>query len=260
MARPVLVITRVRALLVILLASLLVGCDGGKDTPGDARTGPGKPPPNCMHDTTIACLDSVASFVVRYFDAANHCQVPADVHVVPCAMGCTVEGQVLYQFDTDESRRLMSNLAALCAETPEAMVGAVCAGLGSTCIPTRSALNMDGTVAGRTDLRCDGTCVVKSSNMWAPAPCEASITQNAAPGVIGFLPIGFLPDGCLLAWNETTQKVASARTRACVGDWQCSNDALCDDQIPILPAGSTKRFAVCKPGPRGTLTPAMLVP
>jgi hypothetical protein len=61
---------------------------------------------------------------------------------------------------------------------------------------------------------------------------------------------------CLLAFDPVTQVVASGITRRCIGDWQCPEHALCDDQIPRLVGGDP--IAVCKPGPRGTLTPAML--
>jgi hypothetical protein len=65
---------------------------------------------------------------------------------------------------------------------------------------------------------------------------------------------------CLLAWDASTNMVKSAVSQVCLGDWDCPSGSFCDDQIPPLPASFPTKFAVCNPGPRGTLTPAMLVP
>jgi hypothetical protein len=84
-------------------------------------------------------------------------------------------------------------------------------------------------------------------------PCDsATLSMYGTSGVNGGIGV------CLLAWDDATQSVASGITRSCMGDWECPAGALCDDQITALDLSGT--LALCKPGPRGTLTPAMLSP
>jgi hypothetical protein len=63
----------------------------------------------------------------------------------------------------------------------------------------------------------------------------------------------------LLVWDDTADALASGITTKCIGDWQCPDHALCDDQLTLLVTTSTP-VGVCKPGPRGTLSPVSLTP
>ncbi|HLL25707.1 MAG TPA: hypothetical protein VK427_26400, partial [Kofleriaceae bacterium] len=186
-----------------------------------------------------------------------------------CTQGCAVDTSLREFAPTSNQGALRSSIPkflfaprVLCAETPQAAVGDSCKLNGTMpCLPTRAQLAADGTVTGQTYLVCgaDEKCAA------APAPvipqylepCAPSyITQYGHPGVNAFATTG--SGACLLAWNTATQAVATGRTTKCVGDWDCPAGSLCDDQVVSVHFNDFS--AVCKPGPRGVLTPAMLAP
>jgi len=134
-------------------------------------------------------------------------------------------------------------------------------------------LNNDGTVAGQDYLTCVNHVCASSPAPTIPnylAACDAAtIAQYGTPNTTGAVVIPFNtastapyspaqnPWVCLLAWDVAGQVSTNGVTHACIGDWQCPANALCDDQIAVL-APNRAKVGVCKPGPRGTLTPAML--
>jgi hypothetical protein len=171
---------------------------------------------------------------------------------------------------TDGISQLANAAAALCSETPEAKPGDACDhystetyGAGSPhhpCLPTRAQVGSDGSVIGQTYLACgaDDVCVAAAAPAVPSylAPCAATVvSQWGGPGVTGLVTGG----DCLLAWDETNQRMTSGTTILCLGDWECPEHALCDGSLPVLDYPGVTQ-AVCKPGPRGTLTPAMLTP
>ncbi|HLL25708.1 MAG TPA: hypothetical protein VK427_26405 [Kofleriaceae bacterium] len=176
-----------------------------------------------------------------------------------CAEGCAVEVEFPERRVEDLGiAQLTAAPRVLCAETAEARVGDACKPDGTLpCLPTRAHLAADGTVTGQTYLACGAnqTCAT------APPPvisryleaCDpAIVAEHGANGVNRGVSVGGV-DACLLALNAATHTVASGRTKRCVGDWNCPAGSLCDDQVSGV-------AAVCKPGPRGMLSPAMLAP
>jgi len=99
-------------------------------------------------------------------------------------------------------------------------------------------------------------------------PCDAWVMSMFGAGVNGVYaelwttqsvgPPSIPPDGCLLAWDDATQTLTSGKTIKCIGDWQCPVGTLCDDQLMFVLPYASDHPGFCKPGPRGTLTPAML--
>jgi hypothetical protein len=161
---------------------------------------------------------------------------------------------------------LRSRASALCADAPSRNNGDPCDFETDACLPTRPVLNPDGTVMGHTYLRC-----VPQTSQCAPEewpviasymePCGAAVeTQYGGPGINGVVVDTELVTACLLTWDEATQSVKSGFTRTCLGDWQCPLYSLCDAQIPELLPGGPATVAICKRGPRGMLTPDLLVP
>jgi hypothetical protein len=168
------------------------------------------------------------------------------------------------------------NARSLCVDTPEAMIGDACNGMDQECLPTRAHVATDGTVTDQQYLRCDyttSTCVAASAPVFEDANrqpfyltrcADLTLTQYGVDGVNGtVLTGGYDVPGryaaCLLAWDAATQTVASGLTATCYGDWECPTGALCDGSVNLI-ATAGMHVAVCKPGPRGMLTPAMLSP
>ncbi|HEU0029122.1 MAG TPA: hypothetical protein VFQ53_00725 [Kofleriaceae bacterium] len=254
------------------------------------------PPPDAANDismcfpvsATAVCFQGQAITRVRFSGGSTSntlCRASEVTLSATCAAGCTIEGA----FALDAAHGPLAELVAfaghpevLCAETSEPPPGAACRrplfpatstnvrgalAAAVPCVPTRAEVAGDGTVV-RRDLTCSdtGQCVAASppvvSSYLAPCP-SAIVTANGRPDVNGVVAvdptIAFDLAACLLAWDAATQTVRSGTTLRCVGDWQCPSDAICDDAL--TPLGDTPApVAVCKPGPRGVLTPAMLAP
>ncbi|HEU0029123.1 MAG TPA: hypothetical protein VFQ53_00730 [Kofleriaceae bacterium] len=203
-----------------------------------------------------------------------------------CTAGCAREGAFEVMFpltgpiDTS-TLSLLGHPAALCAETPEVQPGDVChdgwsfpssntgvkrmTDAAVPCAPTRAKLAADGTVERNIRLACDPTehCLDVTDTIAEDVPfaaCDpAVVAELGTPNVNGVVAMAFGASACLLAWDDVAQVARSGRARPCVGDWQCGPHSLCDDQLVLL--GTTMPpIAVCKPGPRGVLTPAMLSP
>jgi hypothetical protein len=269
-------------------AALLIGCtwtypgqdpgtddgSGAPDVRPDAYIPPYMPPTSCSQALPIrqyaSCQDGVARVETDYYymGAGTHSMCGYQkAATAMCTEGCAVESSLTINSSTTggalfEIANFGNNAALLCAETAEAKVGDSCTAYfgDKPCLPTRARLNSDGTVATQSYLYCDPstlTCV--SAGVIAPTgyllKCsDTIIAQYGVTGVNGHVTTGL--GACLLAWDSATQSVKSGISRVCVGDWNCPQGALCDDGLDPLD-GLTPR-AVCKPGPRGVLTPAML--
>lgn len=181
---------------------------------------------------------------------------------VTCATGCALQARFTFP-----SFPIMPMPAPelFCAGVPEAQVGDACSTQGVSCVPTHARLAADGTVASQTYLACDpttngGVCAIVPAptiTNYLTACSVALVAQFGIEDVNGVV----VPDefgGCLLAWDPAAGAVTSGITRRCLGDWQCPDGSLCDDQLNKVSGASPA--AVCKPGPRGMLTPAMLSP
>ena len=264
---------------------LVIGCGGGWSAP-DASVPDARPSPNpnpsgsdngwCqVIDARVSCEAGAVAVKLRRFgfgtDPSKFCEVTGTT-TASCAAGCAVTNTVAQRGAIPHyaMAQYAHAPAALCTETPEAKVGDTCSAQEPIrgCIPTRAKLAADGTVIGHDYLTCDGNsklCVAASPAPFAAAACDAATlaqygTANAN-GVVALDPLDTTSwtarRACLLAWNTATQTIASSTSISCIGDWQCPAGALCDDQIAMI---GTAKIAVCKPGPRGTLTPAMLAP
>lgn len=212
-----------------------------------------------------------------------------------CPNGCALNASVLTSaFDQAQSdiEILETNPTALCTGTPDARAGDACTepGYVSTtlpCVPTHAQLGSDGTVTGQTYLACqNNTCVAASpptvANYLATCPAYSTGSAGSAGSGAGsdsaagsgsamtgvWADVGFLVDNetsvslsplnvCLFAWDAATQKLATGATIGCIGDWECPQGSLCDDELPVFGTASAP-VAVCKPGPRGVLVPSML--
>jgi hypothetical protein len=262
----------------------MMACGGGSTPLPSHDATPEQPPDNhntCMPRTlTASCTGSAAAVNANYFGGAgSHSLCGAEVDIpATCSGGCAVTGTYVSPDAADFA--LAGDPQALCAETPDAQLGDPCtftvtgpAGMAAIemdlnsvnpCLPTRAQLAGDGTVTSQAYLAC-----VANACTAAPAPtitkflklCDAATLAMfetlRSTGVFSADPsFGDTRPACLLAFDNATQKLASGVTQRCIGDWQCPEHALCDDQITRLGGGD--RIAVCKPGPRGTLTPAML--
>jgi hypothetical protein len=212
----------------------------------------------------MSCLATETTFSEEFYPgdtSSTLCLLPPITTSVTCPSGCAIQGwRLTYVADPSDPVESLRDPSVLCKGAPERKVGDPCSGEGS-CQPTVARLNDDGTVASMSYLTCSGgTCVE------APPPVYEGYLEGCDPDVVAYRGgagvLGVVTDrsrtsseACLLAWDETAQATASGRTLTCVGDWQCPVGSLCDDQIPLLNDG---RGPICKPGPRGTLTPAML--
>ena len=216
---------------------------------------------------TASCADGTAKTRRDIYSSQAGCPTTTDYQdEILCAQGCalTVDKRVIVM-NSHELEPFGKAARVLCRESL-AHVGDTCTTDGTQpCLPTRAVLNADGTVASQTYLACvSGQCATTN----APAgtlplpPCTALlISQNGGTNVNGFVMAGQGPLAdavALLAWDDAMQMTACGMSHTCVGDWQCGVGMLCDDMI--TPLGTTAHAAICKPGPRGTLTPSMLSP
>jgi hypothetical protein len=222
-------------------------------------------PPACVPFQlmeTVRCTTNTAHTEIDLYrnDHTSHtmCSETLQQSTVTCT-SCALElDRVIFNELRPGSLEYLGSAAqVLCAETPEAQVGDACNVTGTEpCLPTRAQLNGDGTVSGQSYLACNvtsGQCEAAGAPdvpMYLQACDATTLSQYGIANAVG------TAGPCLIAWNSSTQTAASGQTRECVGDWDCPEGALCDDQI--APLGTSARLAVCKPGPRGTLTPAML--
>jgi len=249
--------------------------DGGQDaTRQDGQSGDQWQPVSCYLESFASCsgTDATASAIWGPLPpqcAGSHscCFSPpgtsASGHAT-CAAGCAIQSHLEPTRYMALEPWLLTHPEVLCAETPEKYAGDSC-DVNTPCLPVRAQLAADGTVASTAYLSCDTT---SSKCVTASAPTIpnylSSCSSYYGPDVFGIaLPSVYTPSGdpCLYAWNASAQQQASGRTRICFGDWQCPAGSLCDDQIPLVPGTATSGpVAVCKPGPRGTLTPEMLTP
>lgn len=171
-----------------------------------------------------------------------------------CITGCAAEGTLTFTDAIATARFTFwnDNLGRLCNEASEAQAGQACAGNVSfdSCLPVHARLAADGSVESQPFLRCGGGICSAAAPPAAAAwqPCDASILA-LHPNESGVVRVGDAA-ACLLANGQ------SAITKGCLGDWDCPQGQLCDGALPMLDGD---RLAVCKPGPRGTLTPAMLL-
>lgn len=259
------------------------GADAGS-APADARTIDARPyvPPPCptqphYYLQQASCVDGSAKTWTGWFykGAGSHsmCSVMLDSNTASCANGCAIRGGTfLHGEPSADITAFVDAPQILCSDSPEASVGDACNTIGTApCLPTRVRFNADGTVAGQDYLACGagGTCVAAPAPVIAGylQPCDpAIVAQHASPGTNGLVALynqsfGYVhrPSGCLVAWNSTTQSMASGVAPYCVGDWQCPAGALCDDAVPSLTSPGTFT-GICKPGPRGMVTPEMLSP
>jgi hypothetical protein len=254
--------------LIVMLGLILsaVAC-GDVDGGGDDGGGGGSEQPFyvCVGPyASLSCVDGRATGSIAYDRTTSRtlaCPEQDHRYSATCgAAGCLVEG--FYAPTSARAAAALRNPSLLCADTPEAQVGDAC-DADHPCLPTRAHLADDGTVSGQTYLDCDtasATCV-------AVAPpgltgylqaCSADVVARlGAAGVNGYVLPYYSPEVCLIAWDEATHTAASGRSTLCFGDWQCPEGSLCDDGLTPLDTFSGQG-AVCKPGPRGRLTPAML--
>lgn len=187
---------------------------------------------------------------------------------VTCTAGCAIDG-LLAPDPPNELEPFGSRADVMCSETPEATLGQPCTKTGDKpCLPTRAQIAEDGSVAGQTYLACDDatlTCVPAAAPTFAGFlhPCDSDVVAAfAQPGINGKIRTSWVDvwsSMCLLAWDDAANRMTSGKTRVCVGDWQCPAGSLCDDKVTDLEYDAPQR-AVCKPGPRSVLTPAMLSP
>jgi hypothetical protein len=169
-----------------------------------------------------------------------------------CTAGCALAIDVPGGYD------FQGSVAVLCAETPAAQVGDPC---DRNCLPTRASIAADGTVTQQYLACADDPTTGASACAAAPAPIVASYLQPCAPYQLadaGNYPgqDGVIDESCLIAWDGTT--LHAGTTFRCLGDWQCPDGSLCDDQL--FYAGEPERSpGVCKPGgPRGVIDPLRL--
>ena len=261
-------------------AWLLLACACAA-TPADAPIAPGPPPVvgACYVGIVASCYGSSALAEIASMGEMNHSCTdpwgsdrPSLSGAATCTTGCALEvesdrglyDQLSTSLPASDLYALVTRPEALCAETPDAQPGDACSSYAlapnsQPCVPTRAQLGSDGTVTGQAYLACapTGTCVT------APAPTIAGYLtacagSGATAGSAGVDVFGS-DHACLVA-PGSDGTVASGLTIRCVGDWECPQGSLCDDQIAVRattePLQSTT--AVCKPGPRSVLTASML--
>jgi hypothetical protein len=234
--------------------------DGQVDGGGgevDARVDPLPPrPQNCIATRTIFSCSGSESRVTQTYGPVSpmySCTWPAFDATATCASGCAVEGMMSWN---GINTIIAVPPQVFCAEAIEARIGDTCA---NACRPTRAALAADGTVMSMTYLGCgSGWCqtVPAPTVIGYLEPCSAAlVAQYGTTNASGLVAGG---EVCLIAWDGGAGAARSGRTIQCLGDWFCPQGSLCDDEIVRLDGGSP--VGVCKPGPRGTLTPAILAP
>ena len=194
----------------------------------------------------------------------THCTLPDVVTTYQCATGCIVEGYDRPWGNNPGAASFVGKEAHLCNERV-ATAGSACTFNGNECRSSRATIAADGTVAGHDYLACvDDTCQATTPPpTWeaTKTACDSMTKAMFGPNVNGAY-VQYTKFGvCLLAWDASTTAVTSAESKFCLLDSQCPAGALCDNLIPAL-ANETvlAPFGVCKPGPRGVLTPQMLVP
>jgi hypothetical protein len=249
----------------------VVACGGGASEP-DASTrkfdAPPPPPPNtelCFATPMEAsCIGNVAKVRTQYFPmgSTNNCSKADSFSTSTCTQGCRIEATYPPNRSFGSLSALNGKQALLCSEN-DATIGTPCDD-AIACDATRAAVASDGTVT-QIYLKCgaEKTCEPATPPpTWTAslAACDAATkTQYGVADVNG---AKALTDrtACLLAWDATTSTAATAVTKYCIFDSQCPSNAMCDTEIASIADNFTGGFGVCKPGPRGVLSPAMLVP
>jgi hypothetical protein len=251
---------------------LVIGCGGGSDSPPDAA----RPDARVISTACqlvvgrVECKAGIAHASFVFLASADvQCERPGIRVEHTCSAGCNPGLQrVAGGYTTVPFQFYADNLALLCTDAPEAQSGQACAIETAelpTCIPTRARLAGDGTVESQPFLRCDnGTCVARQPAPDLLVPCDAALVATyAAPNVVGVINVYQANEventTCVLAWDSGTQQPRHRKARACIGDWNCPAGMLCDAELTMLEAQG-EHLAVCKFGPRGVLTPAMLTP
>jgi hypothetical protein len=232
----------------------------------------------CHQASAVAsCKGTTASTSLTYevgTTSQTICRLPGIMQQATCA-SCAVTARLEIDHDGGDIAAFAADPQVLCAETPEAKSGDSCEldsrGYRMACLPTRAKLAADGTVTGQDYLTCDpGTsrCVAASPPVIGAylLPCDAAtIARYGTAGAVGVVDLdtpanpAIGASACLVAWDAATNAAASGLSAKCMGDWECPAGALCDDRMTVL-SGGPYAIGVCKPGPRGTLTPAMLAP
>jgi hypothetical protein len=251
--------------LVIAIAACGDGDGDSPDAPPDAR----EYEPSChLAREHVRCEGGVARSMIEWEgggSSSSLCRKPPESHTAECATGCAIDGAVRLDYGAPEFLGdIFADPSSLCAGAPEAKAGDAC-GPTAPCLPTRAQLRDDGTVTGQAYLTCGGGLCAPAD---APVverylqPCDAEILATyGGPGVVG---VAGDPQrdraACLLAWDDQAQALTSGVTVTCIGDWQCPAASLCDHRLTFLSTRRVAVFGVCKPGPRGALTPAMLSP
>jgi hypothetical protein len=175
-----------------------------------------------------------------------------------CAQGCRLAVDGVY---SARDGLAMTRPDLLCAEAPTAQLGDHC-DAQTPCLPTRAQLDRAGEVIGQVYLTCDDRaqrCVADvppQVDGFLQACAGAVVSRYGTAGARGAVYDASGAGACLIAWDATANVARSGVTVRCDGDWDCPAGALCDDRIPRLDGGTLA--GVCKPGPRGTLTAAML--
>ena len=228
---------------------------------------PPQPPPYLCDGpfSSLSCAGGAAVGSSAYGRSTSRtiaCPLPDQRFTATCAQGCAIAQQGTW---SAIDATALADPRVLCAETPAAKVGDPC-DAQRPCLPTRAVIAADGTVSGQTYLACGagGTCVEAAPPTIAGflGPCTAAVVQQfGIAGATGYVELGgggydAGGDVCLIAWDAAAKAPASGVSHTCAGDWDCPAGALCDDRLGEL--NGVGQAAVCKPGPRGTLTPAML--
>jgi hypothetical protein len=252
-----------RTVAVVVSLALVAGCKGHAGTPDSGYEWP--QPPDCTEhwSLTLTCIGDQASGTLVGYTSSGTAHCPSggmETWSATCAQGCAVQGSLEVESGgTGPEPPWIHDPGLLCAERASTKVGDPCT---DECWPTRADLAADGTVTGQTYLVCDSTTMTcrewPGPGGWLPSPCDSSLSSQLPPGTTGYrIPVAST-QACLVAWDSTNQPV-TASTSQCIGDWQCPTSTLCDDHLVDLD-DATQVHGVCKPGPKGVLTPAMLSP
>jgi hypothetical protein len=230
---------------VLAIATACGGAGGDDDGSGEDVT------PDASPDAdpgVIDCWDSVScrdGVVYRSYGSDSDSGDDPTCGYGPvstCADGCDAEGSSFFDddaFGVDD--------AQLCAGAADRAVGDPCFRLGP-CWPTHAATQPDGTVT-QGYLACDSEaaqCVETAPpaiDGWL-APCAA---YEPVTGPFEGMAEGGYYGACLVDQDGVDCSV-SVQSLPCNGDWECPDGATCDSTLSTT---STRRFAVCRPGPRG---------